>query len=90
MTPDEIINSAFDRGGMLPDEGLFILEGNPERNMFRVLPAEKAFTDNLNCFLWGVNTGFQYLGTYISEQEAQEIITRIRQKLRDEEGNRLV
>ena len=90
MTPDEIINSAFKGGGALPDEGLFILEGNPEKNEFRILPAERAFSDNLNCFIWGLNTGYQYMGTYISEKDAQVIIDRIREKLRDDQGNRLI
>jgi hypothetical protein len=90
MTPEDIINSAFNSGGRVQGEGLSVLEGNPAKNIFRILPADKAFIDNIICFTWEANTGFQYMGIYTTEQEARRTIELVRERFRDEQGNRMV
>lgn len=90
MTPDDMINAAFRNGSFVPGEGLFVLEGNPTTNKFRVVPADKAFTDNLICFTWNVNTEFQYMGIFTTEKAAEDTIQVIRERFRDESGKRLM
>jgi hypothetical protein len=89
MDADDMINKALGSEAIM-GEGLFILEGHPERNLFRILPADEAFKMNLNAFTYNINTGFQYMGIYTTEKQAQQYIDKIRERLRDEEGNRLV
>lgn len=89
MNPDDLILQAF-INNPIQGEGLFILEGHPAKNEFRILPADQAFKDNLNCFVWNVNTGFQYMGIFTEERLAQEHIDNIRVRLRNEEGERLI
>lgn len=88
MSSDEIILEAF--MNPLQGEGLFIVEGNPKNNQLRILPADQAFKDNLNCFMWDINTGFQYMGIFTEERLAQEHIDKIRGNIRNEEGERLI
>lgn len=71
-----MINEAFINS--IQGEGLFIVEGNSERNLLRILPADQVFKDNLSCFAWNINTGFQYLGIFTEEKDAQDCIDNIR------------
>ncbi|MEJ0103126.1 MAG: hypothetical protein WDO19_11450 [Bacteroidota bacterium] len=50
MSADDIINTAFRKNFIIPGEGMFILEGHPGRDELRIVPADRAFIDNLNCF----------------------------------------
>lgn len=75
---------------IVPGEGCFIVEGNPTTNAIRILPAERAMNDNLVCFGWSVDIGFQYLGLFLDEQMAQRQVDIIRSKIRDEAGNKLL
>jgi hypothetical protein len=75
MDIDYIINEAFINS--IQGEGLFIVEGNPARNLLRILPADQAFKDNLSCFAWNINTGFQYMGIFTEEKDAQDCIDYI-------------
>ena len=80
MNADDIINTAFRKNFIIPGEGVFILEGHPGRDELRVVPADKAFIDNLNCFIYNINHGFVYLGIYTTETNADEAIDLIREK----------
>ena len=88
MSVDLIISEAFQNS--TPGEGLFIVEGHPQRNEFRILPADEAFKMNLNAFAWNINTGYQYMGIFTEEKLAHEYIDKVRQLIRDEQGNRLI
>ena len=90
MDVNDIINSAFNDNKSVRREGLFVLEGDPGRNMFRIVPAAKALKDNMYCFINNINSGFQFMGIYETEKAAKLHIDIIRQKLRDEHGNRLI
>lgn len=89
MNPNEIIMQAF-LNNPIQGEGLYIVEGNPKTNQLRILPADQAFKDNLNCFTWDINTGFQFMGIFTEERLAQEYIDSIRDRLRNEKGDRLI
>ncbi len=80
MSADDIINTAFRKNFIIPGEGLFILEGHPGRDELRIVPADRAFIDNLNCFVYNINHGFVYLGIYTTETRAKEAIELIREK----------
>lgn len=73
---DELIIQAFSSYPIL-GEGLFILEGNPEKNDLRILPADEAFKNNLNCFTWDINTGYIFLGIFLEEKLAQDYLNAI-------------
>lgn len=88
MNIDQLIHSAFKE--MVPGEGFFIIEGHPVRNDMRILPADKAMMDNLGCLAWGLDIGYQYLGTFIDEQNAKRQMEVIRAKVRAEDGSRLL
>ncbi|MCP9752897.1 hypothetical protein [Ferruginibacter sp. HRS2-29] len=88
MNVDEIISGAFMNS--MQGEGLFIVEGNPKTNQLRILPADQALRDNLNCFTWDINTGFQYLGIFTEQSLAQNHIDKIREKIRNDAGDRLI
>jgi hypothetical protein len=91
MKADEIINSALNSGGkMIGGPNLFILEGNSERNEFRVLTADECFKNNIMAFTYDLRTGFVMLGMYSTRETAEEQIEVIRQFLRDENGNVLL
>lgn len=89
MNIDDFINSAF-LSMPIQGEGLFIVEGNPSKNDLRVLPADQAFKDNLNCFAWNINTGYQYLAIFTEERLAHDYIKQIREKIRNYDGERLI
>lgn len=74
---DDIIMKAF-MNNPIQGEGLFIVEGNPEKNDLRILPADDAFKDNVNCFTWDINTGYLFLGIFVEERLAQEYLATIR------------
>lgn len=88
MDIDNMINNAF--AEVVPGEGYFMVEGNPTTNDIRILPADKAMNDNLVCFAWSVDLGYQYLGLFTDEKTAQRQIAIIRSKIRDEAGNTLL
>jgi len=73
----------------LPRKGLFVLDGNRTKEMFRIPPADRAFTDNLICFTWIINTKFKYWGIFNTDKAAEETILVIRERLRDQSGNHL-
>lgn len=88
MNTDQVITNAFMES--VPGEGLLIVEGNPTTNDIRILPADKAMMDNLACLAWGIDHGYQYLGTCTDEQLAKRQIDIIRSTVRDEAGNNLL
>ncbi|MGN6493161.1 MAG: hypothetical protein ACTHLE_14270 [Agriterribacter sp.] len=88
MNIDEVITNAFKE--IVPGEGFFIIEGHPLKNDIRIRPADKAMMDNLACLAWSLDLGYQYLGTFTNEQNANRQISVIRSKLRDEQGNKLL
>lgn len=74
---DDIIMKAF-MNTPIQGEGLFIVEGNPEKDDLRILPADDAFKDNINCFIWDINTGYLFLGIFVEERLAQDYLEAIR------------
>lgn len=88
MNIDEVITNAFKE--IVPGEGFFIIEGHPVKNDIRIRPADKAMMDNLACLAWSLDIGYQYLGTFTDEQNANRQINVIRSKVRDEQGNKLL
>ncbi len=90
MQSDDIINQAMKAGGgMLDGNAFFLLEGNVERNEFRILPLQKAYVDNYISFTFQLNHGFIMLGIFNTEEAAEEFILLIRTLGRDEAGNRI-
>lgn len=87
MDIDEIITSAFQKS--IQGEGLFIVEGNPDKNDIRVKPADQAYKENLSCFGWNINHGYQYMGIFTEEKQAQDFIETVRERIRDENGKKL-
>lgn len=74
---DDIIMNAF-MNNPIQGEGLFIIEGHPERNDLRIIPADEAFKDNLNCFTWNIDIGYIFLGIFTEERLAQHYLAAIR------------
>lgn len=89
MNPDDIISAAL-LGRQVQGEGLYIVEGNPRRNLLRIIPADKAFKDHLDCFAWNINTGFQFLGIFTDESLAQNYIEQINERINHEGNDHLV
>lgn len=89
MTADEIIFQSF-LNNPLQGEGLFVVEGNPAKNEIRVKPADQAYKDGLDCFAWNVNHGYQYMGIFTEERLAKEFVDRVRERIRNENGDRLI
>ncbi len=90
MQPDELIRQAMTGGGgMLDGKPFFVLEGNVERNEFRILPLQQAYKDNYLSFVYGIDHRFIMLGIFSTEEAAEEFIEVIRTLGRDETGNRI-
>lgn len=89
MNPDDIIKNAL-LSWPLPGEGFYIVEGNPQRNDIRILLSDQSFKDNLNCFAWNINTGYQYLGIFLEEKQADMYIKYILEEVHDEVGDQLL
>lgn len=85
---DRLITNALTES-LIPAQGHFLLEGNPQQNILRIIPTDEAFQHNLNSYIRNLETGFQYMGVFTEEQFAQTIIHNIRHRLRNEQGERL-
>lgn len=77
-------------GKMIGGKELYILEGNVERNEFRIKPADETYKDNMIAFACNLQTGYLFLGMYTTEEAAQEVIEVLRTLFRDGEGNTLL
>ncbi len=91
MNTDQLINDALNSGGkMIGGKNLFVLEGNSERNDFRILDADECFKNNIMAFTYDIPTGYIMLGMYTSRETAEEQIEVIRKFFRNEEGTPLL
>ena len=91
MDANDLINTALNSGGkMIGGTELYVLEGNSERNEFRILNADDCFKNNVIAFAYGICTGYTMLGMYNSRETAEEQIEVIRKFFRDEEGKSLL
>ena len=91
MDTNQLINDALNSGGkMIGGKDLYVLEGNSERNEFRILNADECFKNNIIAFTYDVRPGYVMLGMYNSHETAEEQIDVIRKFFRNEEGDVLL
>jgi hypothetical protein len=91
MDINGLINSALNSGGkMIGGPELYVLEGNGEKNEFRVLTADECLKNNVAAFTYDIRTGYVMLGMYNSRETAEEQIEVIRKFFRNEKGEALL
>lgn len=91
MTTDELIEKALTGSGqMIGGKEAFVLEGNAERNIFRIVTADEAFMTNCIAFAYGISHGFMFMGMFTTREAAEESMEFARSFLRDEDGNILL
>lgn len=75
---------------MIGGKELYVLEGNTERNEFRIKTTDDVYKDNMIAFAWKLSIGFTFPGMYTTEEAAQEMIDPICTLFRDIEGRMLL
>jgi hypothetical protein len=86
MNTDELLENALNGGGKLVGgTAMYVLEGHPERNEFRILTADEVLRNNLAAFGNRFGTGYVYLGMFTTAEAAEESIEVIRRLIRKED-----
>ncbi|PZF72598.1 hypothetical protein [Taibaiella soli] len=86
MNTDDIINNALSNGGgILNGSGLWVLEGNVNRNEFRIIPLKEAYIDGFMVFKFGIETGNIILGVFDKPEAAEYYRDWIRSVVRSED-----